>query len=1092
MIPHFVGRLKECRAILDQLTNGSTRLVDVWGPPGFGKTSVAIDVAHQLRQMKIPVYFTSLRGMTTKDDLVSKLLGIFVDAKQAFHISPSDWLIQCLQQRQTPLVLILDNADDVLESGDTKVKEDIIRFIEDILAQCSHIKILITSRESHEYLSYKFPIHLERVGVLDGNDSGYLVKTLLPYVSESDRNNIVKACGQVPLAMRLMCSMVREENVSVSELLEETKISPLVEVLDNERFSSDARLKNIINTSFQRLTAHERDAFVSLAVFPGRFGIDEAKDVLNLKTITQTKKRIASLKRKALIECTGDFESFIVHSLLRSFVEEMITNDQMQVNTAVFSTAQRRFYDYNLSNYEAANEKYLTGRSNEALAAFLSCRENVILSLLNGVKNEKLYDKVIKVLSKGELFLYTVLINEEVLFNTIYAAAVEEAKAKENWVDKQNLLAAKSFEQWGWFSSDRQTWDYSLYSDCSCVADCPVKLLCYHGIYQILCGKVDEGVWLLKNCVERLSERCDENVLKALVYQLPAVYGQPIKQEHETVSDHLNLHASESRSTSTNEEDWVQTFSSKMIDDAVFSFVRMKLLAKGGRAGDCDREFKFVMGLGEIFGRCHADGLGILDLRKFNKEFIKGARCNEALFTSTLKLFGVDPMSVDFNQSIFTVIETMQDYDFAVRWINDHLNLYMYLIAGSIPGGERRDLHKKNTSTDFLLKSIVLMCKTSIENTLKTHELVPGIDFKDLAVTYDNFGILLKLANDYSGAIAYYQQAIRVRNEHAGNPVDIAESLARIGCVYFEMNKDIEGEKAFQSALELRKQSGVYDHLDTAVFHDTLATNYFSRGNFTKALIALQEALAVREKHMGEHPDTAGNLNNIGYAYSMKGDFESGRDEFLKAVDMYTKLDDKGIGSATSCINLASSYYDLGNLDLARQFCQEALVRQLELLGEHIETADSLHLEGLIHAKMEDNKSAVEAFQKASKMRSNLLGDHEDTAESFRFLGQRHYRLDEHESAVKAFQEAARIRSNTLGNQEGIVLKESYRKMTVIYHWLGKAQNGLGDLRGALESLQESLRLTREASVEDLDTGKALQLLNSIYEALSAGELDCD
>ena len=1091
MIPHFVGRLEECRAILDQLTNGSTRLVDVWGPPGFGKTSVAIDVAHQLRQMKIPVYFTSLRGMTTKDDLVSKLLGIFVDAKQAFHVSPSDWLIQCLQQQQTPFVLILDNADDLLESGDTKVKEDMLRFTEDILAQCSHIKILITSRESHEYLSYKFPIHLERVGVLDDNDSGYLVKTLLPDVSESDRNNIVKACGQVPLAMRLMCSMVREENVSVSELLEETKISPLVEVLDNERFSNDARLKTIINTSFQRVTAHERDAFVSLAVFPGRFGIHETKAMLNLKTIPKTKKRIASLKRKALIECTGDFESFAIHSLLRSFVEEMRRNVQMQVLRDVFNTAQRRFYEYNLSNYEAANEKYLTGRSNEALAAFQSRRENVILSFLNGVKDEKIYDKVVKVLSKGELFLYTVLINEEVLFNTIYDAAVEEAKAKENWVDKQNLLAAKSFEQWGWFTSDHQTWDYSLYSDCSCVADCPVKLLCYHGIHQILCSEVDKGVWLLKNCVKRLSERCDEKVLKALIYQLPAVWGQ-IEQEDETVSDRLNLHASESRSTSTNEEDWVQTLYSKMVDDAVFFFVGMKLLTKSGRAGDCDREFKAAMNSAELCGRCHADGLRGLHIGKFMKESVQlteGSGCRAAVLNATLKLLGVDPSSVDVNQIKFPSMETMQDYDVAVGFINFILNFYL---TKSIPGGERRDLHKTDTSTNFLLKSNVFLFKTGIENTLKTHEMVPGIDFKDLAISYDNFATLLKLANDYSGALASFQHAIRVRNEHAGNPVDIAESLARIGCVYFEMNKDIEAEKAFQSALELRKQTGVYDHLDTAVIYNTLATNYFSRGNFTKALIALQEALAVREKQLGEHPHTAVNLNDIGYAYYMKGDFESGRDEFLKAVDMYTKLGDKGFDSATGCDNLALSYYQLGNLDLARQFCQEALVRRLELLGEHIKTAKSLHLEGLIHAKMEDNKSAVESFQKASKMRSNLLGDHDDTAESFGFLGQSHYRLDEQESAVKAFQEAARIRSNTLGNQEGIVLMESHRKTAVIYHWLGIAQSGLGDLRGALESLQESLRLTREAPVEDQDTDKALQLLNSIYVALSAGELDCD
>ncbi|XP_020631190.1 uncharacterized protein LOC110068160 isoform X2 [Orbicella faveolata] len=273
-IPYFVGRQGECGAVLDRLKNGDTRLVDIWGPPGFGKTSLAINVAHHLREMKIPVYFTSLRGMKSKDELVSKLLSIFTDAKQAFHVSPSHWLIQCLQQREKTFVLILDNADDLLESGDTKLKEDFLRFTEEILAQCGHIKLLFTTRERPDYLSHKLPIHQERVGMLDESSSVSLVEqSLSKPISDNDCNRIVNECGRVPLAMRLMCGIMKEENVSLSELLEELKDSPLIEVLDDESFPDDARLKTIINRSFERLTGQERDAFVSLAVFPSFFGV---------------------------------------------------------------------------------------------------------------------------------------------------------------------------------------------------------------------------------------------------------------------------------------------------------------------------------------------------------------------------------------------------------------------------------------------------------------------------------------------------------------------------------------------------------------------------------------------------------------------------------------------------------------------------------------------------------------------------------------------------------------------------------------------------------------------------------------------------
>ncbi len=370
---------------------------------------MAINVAHHLQEMKIPVYFTSLRGMKSSGELVSKLLSIFTGAKQAPNMLCSYWLLQSLQQLESRFVLILDNADDLLESGDAKLKEDVLGFTEEILVQCSHIKLVFTTRESLDYLSYKLPIHQERVGVLEEVSSVSLVQSLLPNVSDDDCNCIVKACGQVPLAMRLMCSIVTEQRVTVEELSEELEISPLVKVLDNESFSDDVRLKVLFNTSFQRLTDHEKKAFVLLAIFTGCFGVNEAKSVLNLKTFSQTKKEIGSLKRKSLIQCSANFESFTIHPLLRSFIEEKRTTDKE--TEAVFRTARRRLYLYRIFSFGLAIKTFLTSRSNEALVAFFRLRESIIQiisSLIDGAK--VLYHKVVEVMSKAELFLFAILL----------------------------------------------------------------------------------------------------------------------------------------------------------------------------------------------------------------------------------------------------------------------------------------------------------------------------------------------------------------------------------------------------------------------------------------------------------------------------------------------------------------------------------------------------------------------------------------------------------------------------------------------------------------------------------------------------------
>ena len=303
-----------------------------------------------------------------------------------------------------------------------------------------------------------------------------------------------------------MCSIIRQEDVSLNEHQEELKISPIVEVLNVKSFPDDARLKAIINKSFERLSGNERDAFVSLAVFPGSFGIEEAT----------AKQVIRSLERKSLVACNENFSACTIHSLLRSFIDERRTTDEE--TGATFLAAQHRFYSHHISCFEMANEKFLTGQSNEALVAFLYQRDSMILSLINGLSDKELYPKVVEVLSKAELFLFALLPDEESLFRTIYDAGVKEAQNRQDVNDESKLLAAKSFSHWGWFYSDHQTRDDLFAVDPTESADFyPAKLLCYFGIFQLLRGELGEGISLLQNAVNSLSSSCDETILKQLV-----------------------------------------------------------------------------------------------------------------------------------------------------------------------------------------------------------------------------------------------------------------------------------------------------------------------------------------------------------------------------------------------------------------------------------------------------------------------------------------------------------------------------------------------------------------------------------------------
>jgi len=143
------------------MTSESTRLVSVWGSPGFGKTSVAIVVGHQLQARELPVFFLSLRGLKSKSDLTSKFLSLFRQARtletnKLQDLSADDELCLIFDRLSDHCVIILDNADDLFECGAPNVKEEVFNLIEEILNRSDKVNFLLTTRESLPYLNLHF------------------------------------------------------------------------------------------------------------------------------------------------------------------------------------------------------------------------------------------------------------------------------------------------------------------------------------------------------------------------------------------------------------------------------------------------------------------------------------------------------------------------------------------------------------------------------------------------------------------------------------------------------------------------------------------------------------------------------------------------------------------------------------------------------------------------------------------------------------------------------------------------------------------------------------------------------------------------
>ena len=265
MVPHFTGRQREVEEITGHVTSGSTRIVSIWGAPGFGKTSVAIAVGRHLHSQGLPVYFLSLRGLQSQADLTSKLLSYFrrpaTNDQQQQRLSLDDELFEVFNDISDPFVLILDNADDLLESPMAKVKEDFTHFLGEIIRRTETLTLLMTTRESLEFMNVQFQGHQAvRICPLDDLSSQNLVKELLPNATASDCKRIQQICGHVPLAIKLLCCSISEDDSNdrsqvlddFTRCLERTNI---VDMLDNQDYPSHLRLKLLFDSSFQRLSA---------------------------------------------------------------------------------------------------------------------------------------------------------------------------------------------------------------------------------------------------------------------------------------------------------------------------------------------------------------------------------------------------------------------------------------------------------------------------------------------------------------------------------------------------------------------------------------------------------------------------------------------------------------------------------------------------------------------------------------------------------------------------------------------------------------------------------------------------------------------
>ena len=1031
VVPNFTGRRNECEEIISHVASESTRMVSIWGSPGFGKTSAAIAAGHKLQSQGLPVCWITLRGLQSKADLTSKLLS-FVRQAVSHHQSSSqrlslhDELCQIFNEISDRCVFILDNADDLLETGSPKLKEEVIGLLEECLRRNEQVKLIVTTRESLE-LHFQGH-HAVRIRPLDETSSQFLVNELLPNASDADVRRIIQICGHVPLAMKLLCSSISDEDsIQPNQFLRdfiESSTESIVEMLDNPDYPTKHRLKFLFNSSFHRLSAQDKEALVCLSILPENFDVNIAAAVLG-KTEILAKKILHSLRRKSLLDSSSKPESFTMHKLLQSFGREKGEHEMKET----VDKSKRRFYAYYVSRFKKLNEQFLTGHSMSAFVAFYEEKESFIESLIESCSDSNTANDVFDVLSQAELFLDSVFwcSSEGDHFDRIYDSALKEASVQGKTMHHRRLIASRAFGRLTWGAEGMTMQFLSTVNEVEAKAsvvhtDVRGKYLCYFGIYQLVIGKTESGVQCLQEALSLLNNSTEHTILRLIVFQILAVWYQ-FQENSLTLSQFYN----KALKACTKAGD---------MQLLVIPGTEMKSVQRNRKAtllnsGPLQLQVIYhVKKASEHFPHLDTDNF----FRNILLTTINEAE--KALPKGTPGLFNFHQVAVSmlryFSRSKYTE-------NFAEEQIRHH-------------------------------RTTVEECKRLL-----------GEEHSSTADSYHTLGVTQHDLGEFNSALESKQRALDIRRKLFGEDHrNTADSYHTLGVTQHDLGDLNSALESKQRALDIRRKLFGEDHSSTADSYHSLGLTQHNLGDFKSALESHQRALDIRCKLFGEdHSSTAVSYRELGITQHKLGDFNSALESKQRALDIRRKLfGEEHSSTANSYRELGITQHELGDLNSALESHQRALDIRRKLFGEeHSSTADSYHSLGVTQHNLGDFKSALESHQRALDIRRKLFGeDHSSTAVSYRELGITQHKLGDFSSALESQQRALDIRRKLFG--------EDHSSTADSYHSLGVTHYNLGDFSSAVLFHQRALDVrSRRFGAEHPSTGDSyFQLGATIYE----------
>lgn len=464
-VPHFFGRAMVCEEVIAALHRGRSRLVTITGPPGYGKSAVAIDVAHKMvEELNYNVYYASTRGSSSLESVTFQLLYSFGVLAGEDPVTQTQ---HYLESSHTETLLIFDNVEDMLQP-ETKTK--FLTFIKLIGEMAPHVKMIITSRTA--VMFYSFEMKNILLPSLTDTQSAQLIRIFSPQeISNAHAENLGRLCKGVPLLIRAVASLLAK-NVDPELLISEFERSPgcTLRSLSFDGMPSEFDMYPCLMLCFQRLSSDFQRHLVALSVFPSSFNIVDASCVLRDLSALQRQMIISKLVDNSFVRPDTEGRSFFaVHRIIQIFCRELMKENEELKD--LYEKASNHFNMYFLSVLQDLNKKfYSTGDELRVALVSFECKKNNIFRALDSAIHGKKFMKYATDLLNSSYRFFTLRLSSEE-FRRLYGSLAEIFEQSDDQKRYSDCLVSRGFHQF-WVM-------------CTCRKPCPKATKIFEKAYEI-------------------------------------------------------------------------------------------------------------------------------------------------------------------------------------------------------------------------------------------------------------------------------------------------------------------------------------------------------------------------------------------------------------------------------------------------------------------------------------------------------------------------------------------------------------------------------------------------------------------------------